>query len=81
MQSSFFTATALSWAARSWPFCIRWTSFAQPGSSSSGVDVFFERAWQEGTVVTHHVDVVDLIPKSLSGETNQDSEPSIAVES
>ena len=30
--------------------------------------------------MTHHVDVVDLIPKSLSGETNQDSEPSIAVD-
>jgi hypothetical protein len=25
--------------------------------------------------MTHHVNVVNLIPKSLSGETNQDSEP------
>ena len=30
--------------------------------------------------MTHHVNVVNLIPKSLSGETNQDSEPSIAVD-
>ena len=30
--------------------------------------------------MTHHVRVVNLIPKSRSGETNQDSEPSITVD-